>query len=195
MRSLASESAPQPKRRKLEHVQEPQELEADKETLEDAEREDKVDEVEEEEGPETATDGLLEDDEEAEDSSDPFETHFADPDEAVLVRRLKSVQNNQCLTRKAVIPGVGKAVINVPQDDESNLTATLSTISGPGELKLKQKLAAVVSEQRPSFDELEKSIAPMIFNYQDVLYCERTPAVGEDLRRLTCLHAVNHVFK
>lgn len=191
MQSLAAESAPQPKRRKLEHIEEAKELDQVEEDLEDD-----VDGAEEEEdGPETAIDGLLEDDDEPEDSSDPFEAHFADPDDNILARRLKSVQSNQWSTRKTVLPSVGKAVIKLPEDDGYTTDTALPNISGPGELKLKQKLTVVISKQRPAFDELEKSIAPLIFNYQDVLYCERTPASGESLRRLTCLHAVNHVFK
>lgn len=35
----------------------------------------------------------------------------------------------------------------------------------------------------------------MIFGYQDVLFSERTPKNADDLRTLTSLHALNHVFK
>ena len=193
MQSLTAESTPRPKRRKLEHVEELKESEP---TVEDLEKDvDGVEEEEEEEDPETATEGLLEDSDEPEDSSDPFEVHFADPDDNILVRRLKSVQNNQWSTRKTALPNIGRTVINLPEDDEYNAVTALPAISGPGELKLKQKLATVISKQISTFDDLEKSIAPLVFNYQDVLYCERTPAVSESLRRLTCLHAVNHIFK
>jgi U3 small nucleolar RNA-associated protein 25 len=196
MQSLAAESVPHPKRRKLEHVGEPKQLAvADDDLQNDANGEDADRVEEEEEGPETATDGLLEDDDEPEDSSDPFEAHFADPDDNVLAKRLKSVQKNQWTTRKAVLPSIGKAVISLPEDNGPSAATALPTISGPSELKLKQKLVAVMSKQRPNFDVLEKSAAPLIFNYQDILYCERTPASGESLRRLACLHAVNHVFK
>ena len=193
MQSLAADSAPQAKRRKLEHVEK---LEQEDDDLEEAEADEKVDaEEEDEEGPETATEGLLEDDDEPEDSSDPFEAHFADPDDNTLARRLKSIQSNQWASRKAVIPGLWKAAISLPQDGEYSAATAFPTISEPGELKLKQKLATVISKQRPLFDDLEKSMAPLMFNYQDVLYCERTPAAAETLRRLMCLHAINHVFK
>jgi U3 small nucleolar RNA-associated protein 25 len=68
-------------------------------------------------------------------------------------------------------------------------------MSGPAELKLKQKLAGVISKQLVEFDGLEKYIAPSIFNYQDILYCERRPTNSEILRRLVCLHVINHIFK
>jgi U3 small nucleolar RNA-associated protein 25 len=199
MRRLIADSAPQPKRRKLDHGSEP--AASQNEDLEDVEddqvRED-VDQVEEpEEGPETAIDGLLEDGEEkdSEDASDPFEAHFADPDENLLSRRLKSLQNNQWATQKSLLPKVGRAIFSVPQEDDLRLDSAPATISGPGDLKLKQKMASVISKQRPSFDSLEKHIAPYIFNYRDVLYCERDLNNSENLQRLVCLHAVNHVFK
>lgn len=187
MQSLASESAPQAKRRKLEHKESNTEDDADEEAADNVE--------EEEEGPETATDGLLENDDEPEDASDPFEAHFANPDDNVLSRRLKSIQENQWSTRKSLLSKIGKAVVTLPEDNEDKAAAGLPTVSGPGELKLKQKLAGVMVKQRPSFDALEKSIASFIFTYQDILYCERTPASAESLRRLACLHVVNHVFK
>jgi U3 small nucleolar RNA-associated protein 25 len=202
MQHLIADSAPQIKRRKLDHGSElgaPQneDLE-DVEDVEDDQVRGDVDQVEEpEEGPETAIDGLLEDGEEndSEDASDPFEAHFADPDENLLSRRLKSLQNNQWATQKSLLPKVGRLIFSVPQEDGLRLDSAPATISGPGDLKLKQKLASVISKQKPSFDSLEKYIAPYIFNYRDVLYCERDLNNSQNLQRLVCLHAVNHVFK
>lgn len=199
MQSLAAESRHQPKRRKLEHVQEAEEPMPQENEVEQPETEAgvvDVDHVEEvEEGPETATDGLLQDDEDLEDASDPFEAHFANPDDNLLSKRLKALQENQWSTQKVMVPKFGKAVINLPQSDGSKPTTALTSISGPEELKLKQKLKGAVTKQRSSFDALEMHIAPLIFNYQDVLFCERRTANAESLRRLACLHAVNHVFK
>lgn len=38
-------------------------------------------------------------------------------------------------------------------------------------------------------------MAPYIFNYQDVLFCNRTLANARSLRNITCLHALNHILK
>lgn len=197
MQSLASESAPQPKRRKLEHPTESSEAKespaSDFDVVEQGEDADVVDE--EEEGPETAIDGLLEDSDDEEDASDPFEAHFADPEDNLLAKRLKAVQANSWITTKTVLPKFGKVVMNLPQTDVVSDVAVPPAILGPHNLKLKQKLAGVISKQKPNFDPLERSIAAYMFNYQDILYCERDPVNSDSLRRLACLHAVNHVFK
>ncbi|KAE8445312.1 rRNA-binding ribosome biosynthesis protein utp25 [Mollisiaceae sp. DMI_Dod_QoI] len=197
MQSLSSESAPQSKRRKLDHTSD---AAANKKENSGMRDHDSVaadgDQVQEpEEGPETATDGLLEEvEDDLVDASDPFEAHFADPDDNLLAQRLKSVQQNRWTGQKVVLPEVGRAVLSFPQ---SEITKSFSTesVSGPKELKLKQKLATAMSKHKPAFDILERHLAPIIFNYQDVLYCERKTSNSENLRRLICLHAVNHVFK
>lgn len=157
---------------------------------------DDADEVEEpEEGPETATEGLLEDEDELKDASDPFEAHFADPDDNILATRLKSLEASHWTTQKSSIPRFGNVVMAMPQDEHSKTGMMLSPRSGPSELNLKQKLIGVTSKHRPDFDVLEKNITPSIFGYQDLLYCERSPKNSDSLRRLICLHIVNHVFK
>lgn len=191
MQSFASEKPREAKRRKIEHVQEPEVVGGKEGESEDG----SVDEVEEaEEGPETATDGLLDDNEDLEDTSDSFETHFANPDDNLLSNRLEAIQQGEWTSQKMVLPKIGNAIIATPELGSEMITA-LPVVSGPENLKLKQKLAGVASKVRPAFGVLERFIAPIIFSYQDVLFCERDLSNQEDLRRLTCLHAVNHIFK
>ena len=191
MQSLTAENASEAKRRKLEHVQEPDGLGSEQA---DGLNPDEVEEAEE--GPETATDGLFEDDDDdVEDASDPFEAHFADPDHNVLSRRLQALQQDSWISQKVKVPKIGKAVISFPRVEDEKNGFELSSVSRPVDLKLKQKLASVVAKQRPSFDSLEKYMAPLIYNYQDVLFCERNTLNAESLRRLACLHALNHIFK
>lgn len=191
MQSFATDAAPQAKRRKLNVEREGKAVEEVDPVDQDANDADHVEEAEE--GPETAIDGLLEEDDE-EDNSDPFETHFANPDDNVLSRRLQYLEKGQWAVQRAILAKVGKAITSVPGDDEPKQTKPIS-IDSPGELKLKQKLAGVIKKQCPTFDTLEKSISPLIFGYQDLLFCERNTSNAESLRRLTCLHAINHVFK
>lgn len=195
MQTLAADAPPQAKRRKLDHGEEY--LSKDGAArIEDIKADDDVDEVEEEEeGPETATDGMMEDDEEAADATDPFEVHFADPDTNVLSKRLDALQKKQWSLRKLALPNTGKATIGMAGTDGTSESSGLRVIPGPGGLKLKQKLIGCITKQVPSFDALEKNLAPILFDYQDLLYCERTPSNAERLRRLACLHAINHVFK
>jgi U3 small nucleolar RNA-associated protein 25 len=127
--------------------------------------------------------------------SDPFEVRFANPDDNLLSRKLKALEKRQWTTQKFSIPKVGKAIISTPDAIEGGDLVLLSAVSDIGGLKLKQKLVASVTKQVTTFDPLEQAIAPFIFNYHDILFCERSPAASERLRRLTCLQAINHIFK
>lgn len=195
MQSLSAENGPQAKRRKLNNSETPKFQEPEKnETPSEAQAD--VDHVEEaEEGPETAVEGLVEDEDETEDSTDPFEAHFASPDENSLAAKLRALQQSQWSTRNTVIPDVGKVNISLPGEQSSESAGTNNKTLGPKDLKLKQKLATVFLKDKSSFDPLESNVANTMFNYQDMLFCGRTTGNSQNLRRLTCLHAVNHVFK
>lgn len=194
MQSLSADAPPQAKRRKIQHDSVTNRISENGHQVEaETTQDDDVDEAEE--GPETATEGVLEDeDDEAEDASDPFEAHFANPDENILSQRLKALQNNHWTCQKSILPGAGKALLGLPMSDVVSKLTT-KAITGPDGLKLKQKLGNVMSNIWPKFDSLEQAIAPLIFSYQDMLFCERSVKNAENLRRLTCLHAVNHIFK
>ena len=62
-------------------------------------------------------------------------------------------------------------------------------------LKIKQKLHLGAEKILPDFRGLLGDLAARIFNYQDLLYCDRSPENGPNLRSLTCLHAINHILK
>jgi len=182
LESLTSRSGPHSKRRKIDHVQ-------DQPPVVKAFTEDPTisnpNSKEEEEHSE----------EESEDASDPFETHFADPDDNILSKRLEALQQNQWSTQKIVLPNSKTAFISLPGTNDAKDSFVLNKVKGPLDLKLHKKLTSIITKQRPSFDEVESSIAPLMFGYQDLLFYERNVSNAERLRRLACLHAVNHVFK
>ena len=62
-------------------------------------------------------------------------------------------------------------------------------------LKLKQRLEVTAKEKIPDMSGLYGVLASRMFTYQDVLFCGRVPTVASALRTLSCLHAINHIFK
>jgi U3 small nucleolar RNA-associated protein 25 len=195
LQSLAVDSRPPAKKRRLDTAQvaDTGNRRNEEITLDCSNDADRV--VEPEEGPELAVDGLLDEDEsEAGDASDPFESHFTHINDDCLSKRLKAIQSSQWTTLKATLPKLGEVVFSIPEATEGT-EINLPIVSGPEQLKLKQKLAVSISRQKPIFDFLEKSLAPCIFHYHDIFFCGRIPTNSESLRRLACLHAVNHVFK
>lgn len=202
IKSLTEDSGPpSAKRRKLDHPaassDKPKDGSAEPE--EDIARD--VDFVEEaEDAPdETDAEGAFDEEEDDEDdkidTSDPFDRHFVAIDEASLARRLKAVEEAKWTTKKVASKGT-KAVLNGPETgDESDQISIPAPVSSPSDLPLKQKLRESITKKSAKFSSAEQSLAPYIFGYNDVLYCNRTLANGQSMRRLACLHALNHVFK
>ncbi|KAI1258655.1 DUF1253-domain-containing protein [Xylariaceae sp. FL1019] len=204
MQSLSQDSsAPSAKRRKISNKHEkeqPPAADRDEngeqaaEVLEDVDRDvDLVEEPEEEPGNEVDVDDESEYGDVA-DTSDPFETHFASPDKTQYTTRLKMTQSNIYQPRQLVVHG-WRQFKGVPATDAELPARLPSTIDGPESLKLKHRLVETAQKQRPAFDKLEQVLYPITFGYQDLLFCSRDVSNADNLRRMTCLHAVNHVFK
>ena len=212
MKSLSENAPPTAKRRKLAHDASeetlPQDEPASESESDDEEDEDEgegegqgegkdVDLVEEAEEDQTMApmeDLFDDDDEEEADSSDPFDAHFANPDEKLTSGRLRAAELGQW-DMKRVATKSARITITSPKVEGAKEAALPGPITGSSSLKLKQKLAAMMSSKRPKFDTTEQEVAPLLFNYYDTHYCERTPAGASSLRRMAALHALNHVFK
>ncbi|KXJ91165.1 hypothetical protein Micbo1qcDRAFT_135588 [Microdochium bolleyi] len=197
MQSLAEEkeSAPRAKRRKLEHQPTAAETGMDVDSEEDPDAGDKdLDFVEEpEEGPET--DVVLDEDEgdsDDEDLTDPFETHIVNSDPVEVGQRIKAVKSKDYATSQTEL-NAWRLTSSVP--GAKSKPHQPQTMAGPAGLKLKKKLVDSAAKLRPNFDKLEQVLYPPTFGYQDMLFCGRTPRNAQSLRRMYCLHAVNHVFK
>lgn len=206
MQSLSKESAPSAKRRKLDHQSE--EVKPGKKLKQDAtkpEQEDTaaidedgeerdIDHVEEpEEGPETEI-VVSDDEDDIPDESDPFETHFVTPNQEELQKRLKGIQADEW-TQSHTEQNGWRLIRNLPGKDAAQAAPLPAPIPGPSSLKLKQKLVEVATRKRPAFDNLEQVLYPLTFAYNDLFFCARTTKNAENLRRMACLHGVNHIFK
>ncbi|KAL1639800.1 rRNA-binding ribosome biosynthesis protein utp25 [Diplodia intermedia] len=133
----------------------------------------------------------VDDDDDEEDISDPFEAHFARPDENELARKLKAVSEKRWETRKSQVPSLGRCAVLTPGAADPPKKA----VSSPEHLKIKRKLATRAKELMPQFNDVQKGLAAPLFAYQDVLFGARTPENAESLRQITCLHALNHISK
>ncbi|KAI0456946.1 hypothetical protein F5B21DRAFT_119678 [Xylaria acuta] len=202
MQSLAKDSAssaaPSAKRRKLDH-QPPQDevpsaVDEKKEPSDDEERDvDLVEEPEEEPANEVDPDEDGDDDD-IPDATDPFETHFVNPDSAEYNTRFKGIQSNVYQAKQMEKNG-WRIVRSIPGHDSDQTRQPPTTLSGSSNLKLKHRLIEIANKLRPTFDKLEQVLYPITFGYQDLLFCGRSANNSENLRRMACLHAVNHVFK
>ncbi|KAL1879904.1 hypothetical protein VTK73DRAFT_6716 [Phialemonium thermophilum] len=195
MRSLTESNPRQAKRRKVEISSGNQsQVQRQEDSFETGVNDlDHSDASEQDENEELSPDELFDDDDDL-DSSDPFEVHFADPDEKDVNEKILAMRDGKWqMTRVASHPW--RLLINSPRSVEKRETVLPKPISGPGDLKLKQRLREAAVDQKPQFNVLEGIIAPLIFNHSDVLFCERTLANSGNLRWMSCLHALNHVYK
>lgn len=207
MKSLAENAPNKAKRRKLDHTsstedapnpKEPEPVpEAKTEEAEDSEPQDAGDDpdfVDDAEGEEDqAEDGAIEDlfDEDDDlDAEDPFEVHFDSPKDDVVQPRVKSIQEGGWKTQRAIQNSM-RIQLSTPNTEQP----LPGPMTGIADLKLKKKLKESLASKREKFDAVEQTIAPLLFNYQDLLYCDRTVSGGQSVRRMACLHALNHIFK
>lgn len=130
------------------------------------------------------------DSEDDEDLSDPFDLHFAHPDEKTSAERIKVAKAGEWTTTRAMVKP-WRATFQHPEPE--------LTIPPPaadlGSFKLKQKLTETAKKKLGKFGDPEKSLAPLLFSYRDVLHCDRTVRNAQSTRQLVCLHALNHILK
>lgn len=206
MKSLAESAPNKAKRRKLDHTsstedapkttQPETETETNREETEASEPKERLEDpdfVDEAEGEEDLADTAIEDlfDEDDDlDAEDPFEVHFDSPKDEVVQPRIKAIQEGGWKTKRAIENSM-RIQLSTPNDEQS----LPGPVAGIADLKLKKRLKESMAPKREKFDAVEQTIAPLLFNYQDLLYCDRTVAGGQSVRRMACLHALNHIFK
>ena len=163
-----------------------------------ADQEEAEEEVEEEEG--TSLDN---------EANNPFfDKHFGNPNEDELTKRLKRITENEWATKKldagpakaanpwkaqkASHTDTGRGVLQVPSIDEKALERP--KFKSTRNIGLKAKLVENAQKEIGDFNDLEQTIAPSLFSYQDLLFGARTVQNAGRLRDITCLHALNHIL-
>lgn len=200
LQSFNNESnAPNSKRRKLDHKESAQ-SQPGEDSSSDEEGEEGQDDPEKdidraEDEAEDQVEEQVDDDDDSEDEenpTDPFDVHFAHPDEDIVAKRVKSAQEGNWATKRALIQTLRATVTYPASDAGSEVPKPIAGLDG---LQLKQKLKEISSRKIGEFSAVQRNLSPLIFNYNDVLFCDRTVRNSDSLRELTCLHALNHVFK
>lgn len=131
-------------------------------------------------------------DSENEDMTDPFETHFANPEDNELSRRLESIKNSKWKTSEGR-SSLGRTVTVLPEVNREETPAVRG--SGIRNMCLKRKLKDRGKECAARHRGVGSGIVEHLSACRDVMYGGRTPTNAEGLRTLTCLHALNHVLK
>jgi U3 small nucleolar RNA-associated protein 25 len=186
-------SAPKAKRRKLEHQESPSPDHASAKPMNETELEDLDHVDDDEEDAPAETDERSEDDSEDEsDLTDPFDVHFAHPDEALSARRVQAAKKGEWTTERALMQPWRATLITPGVEEKSVAVQSVSNIDS---LKLKQKLKETAQKKMRNLNDAEKKFGSLLFEYRDLLHCERTVQNSHTLRQLVCLHALNHVFK
>ncbi|KAL1964303.1 hypothetical protein VTN77DRAFT_7123 [Rasamsonia byssochlamydoides] len=195
---LNTSSGPARKKRKLRHKEDEAKDEGKVETVsEEVQEPQEIDvleaqEASEDEGGEDA--GAGEADDEDEDVTDPFETHFANPDEAQLSQRVQTVSQGKWRPTKKELPDGMRLVHTVPDVDGKDESVP-PPVRSTANLKLKRKLVSPAADLIPSFTGLSQHIASLLFNYHDIFLGTRTTSNAAQLRDMLCLHVLNHVLK
>ena len=133
------------------------------------------------------------DDDDDDDASDPFEIQFAHPDTTTLQQRLQSVSAGQWRLDKVKAGNEASIALSSPLSAPQHVVRR--PVKSVKQLNLKQRLADTAQEQLKTLSDLEQSLAPYLFNYQDVLCGARSVENAASLRKLASLHALNHIYK
>jgi U3 small nucleolar RNA-associated protein 25 len=174
------------KRRKTEKAERNGERAAHNVDLEDAAES----EVKEEADLPDETDQILSGDEA--DDTDPFESHFANPEPDYLRSRIDSASNS------AWTHGVGRfgshstAEFYKPESAKTDEGSKFSTVP---EKIIKKRLVPAYQQEIGSLSPTALPLLPYIFGYQDIFFAARNPTNASSLRTAVCLHALNHVYK
>ncbi|KAL9607987.1 MAG: hypothetical protein Q9167_007147 [Letrouitia subvulpina] len=130
-----------------------------------------------------------------EDDLDPFHEHFDYIQDKRLNQLIQAATDNKWLVEKSSVGSSWLSGLKIPDCPSQRESRKPSLYSKYSELPLKQKLKNAPNKFALSFDPLLAHLASHIFSYQDLLFSDRKVEDADQLRDLTALHVVNHVFK
>lgn len=136
-----------------------------------------------------------EDADEAEVNVDPFSRHISNIDAREFEQKIEAVKNNAWSIEKRGRQLQWSHTLHLPNVPALIPLAESGVISSTVDILLKQRLKVSAEKAIPALDKNTGNIAFAVFNYQDILFAHQSMEISENIRKLTCLHALNHVFK
>ncbi|KAK3750712.1 hypothetical protein QZH41_017266 [Actinostola sp. cb2023] len=143
-------------------------------------------------------------------SQDPFTVHFEqDLDESIATKLTDKTSFQQSTT---LVPSLGTLTVssptcNVPVVDtlqsksqplfkvKAKLCPTWMALNKTNDNQLSLLLSVFIYSTTDPFSPVQRDLYRYIGRYQDVFFTNRNFDNGEEIRRLYCLHAVNHILK
>lgn len=147
------------------------------------------DEDENDKGDNEADDEIVLDDEGDGDAQDPFEWHFANPDESTL---LKAAGGVEWVNHKYDGSLGGRSILSVPKTGALGDELSVKSFDS---LPVKYRLQAPFQRENGDLSPLQKQLASPMFGYRDILYPHRTWDNASSIQRLYTLHIMNHIYK
>jgi U3 small nucleolar RNA-associated protein 25 len=124
---------------------------------------------------------------------DPYEFHFGAASSDRSAERIEAVKSGQWTTSKSVVgPNLNRQQAH---PSGAKPLPERSVFNSVRDISLKERLTSPAEKNIKSFGDFERRIATDVFNYTDVLFSSRTVQNAPGLRKLSCLHAINHVLK
>lgn len=178
---------PQRKRRKIQHIEAHQEPTVAKYALDIA--------GESEEGNDLVDDDAEEADNEEVSGHDHFSKHISDRDEAELAHQVQDVKDNRWRTAKQIQEPGWSTIRKNPVSLETTYKDQNHSLLDFDGLCLKEKLKGPGRKFLLSLDPVAGTLASSILTYTDTLFPQRLLQNAESLRKIACLHSLNHIFK
>ncbi|KAL8841065.1 MAG: hypothetical protein Q9170_001090 [Blastenia crenularia] len=117
---------------------------------------------------------------------DFFNRHFADPDEDEISNRLQAVKDNQWVTQKLLGGPIWSAIFRRPIHSRNTNMATTT---------FKRKFEKAAERLLSNASDLSSQLSSSIFTYQDISFSARSLQNADEIRWLTSVHCLNHIFR
>lgn len=142
----------------------------------------------------STSDDASEEDDSALTKSDPFETHL-NRENSYLKKLVSEASQRQWHRTRGQRDALGR----VERFHLGSVSDAKAPIEPMGkslhDLRLIKRLQDSMASKEPKLSKLENLMAPVVFGYQDLLFCRRTAENSGQIRRATCLHVLNHIYK